>query len=405
MRIIITKEGVKQFVPLLEGIGFTKHSNYQRLYNHLPRANSVDMLHQSVTSNKSKKLPTLRKYPSIHIVAKDNNPFYKKIKIHPKRLAIPQEQTDLYDKDHQTQTTIVKQTADILMSIPSNKEHFPTLINNNNSNSNVFGGLLDGNECSNNNNKMNILNEESHSDNENGGNGLSMNKPILPRSYSLKYLINENCFNDLTQKIQAEQYFNSHDKRLDEKILRKENKEHEIFEQIENDKQTEINSNHNSLMEYLISKKEISVSALKLLSSYNNNEDKMNKLNKSCKKLLLNNEEEKKMKQEIQTKVKEIHNNEIKTFKRVLNDINNDLNISNNKLNVLREKKRAENKNVIYKHLYADFKRKYWKHKDNFQNLFFFKGSTNKNGFNYKRYINLINNNNVSNNQLNDNQK
>ena len=135
MRIIITKEGVKQFVPLLEGIGSTKHSNYQRLYSHLPRANSVDMLHHSVSSQKSRKLPTLRKHPSFHVISKDKHPFYKKIKIHPKRLAIPQEQTDLYDKDHQTQTTIVKQTADILMSLPSNKEYFPTLINNNNSNS------------------------------------------------------------------------------------------------------------------------------------------------------------------------------------------------------------------------------------------------------------------------------
>jgi hypothetical protein len=255
MRIIITNEGAKEISSLSKNSS-TKSltSKYNPLYNNenkskdLSKSNSTSIIFSGQIFPKIKNSKSLSKEKNIKskYISSFNlsqiNPLF--IKIKQSKLQIPQEQTDLYDSDKYNLSFIVKQSNDI------------------------FSNLSNRNDLTNN----------------------SLSFP-LKQTYNLGEIINKKCFDKLNKRIKKDQFINQHDKIIDEKDLRKKDESYKVFEEIEKGKKTKIDINHSSLIEYLINKKTISETLLNNLSHYD--EDRMNRLNKICQRVIVGQEKEK----------------------------------------------------------------------------------------------------------------
>lgn len=352
MRIIITNDGIRELSPLKD-----ERNRSNSLKNFSPQmSSSTSLLFSKKNVKRGSSILAQSKY-SFHNSAKlnllsfsssntnklsDTNPLsLKYIRINPSRLIIPKEQNDLYDNDKSKTSQIVKQTNEILTSLENSK--------------------LPSNET----------------------------LPRLQNSYSLREIISDSCFKKLDNQIRKEQFDSTHDLRIDHinvTNLRKEDKNKNIFEKVEKEKNTQIESSHGSLIEYLIKRNKISVNMLDLLSSYN--EDKMYKLNKICQRILIKNQEDQLMTEDIQNRIASERLKEKEFFKNKLDSMNKDLTHSKSTINECKYKKLKNQHKLIFKEIHQDFKKKYWKMNNDYKRFFYSKSSKSfKNGYIPQNYF------------------
>lgn len=345
MRIIITNDGIKEISPLKD-----EKNRSNSLKNFFPQmSSSTSLLFSKKNLKRGSSNLGLSKF-SFHNSAKSNLLSFsssntnklsstspvslKYIRINPNRLIIPKEQSDLYDSDKSKTNKIVKQTNEILTSLESSK--LP-------------------------------LNETL---------------PRLQNSYSLKEIISDSCFKKLDDQIKKEQYDSTHDLHIDNinvSNLRKEDKNKNILEKVEKEKNTQIESSNGSLIEYLIKRNRISVNTLDLLSSYN--EGKMYKLNKICQRILIKHQEDQIMTEEIKNRIASERLKEKEFFKNKLELMNQELATSKSTINECKYKKLKNNHKMIFKEIHQDFKKKYWKTNNDYKRFFYSKSSKSfKNG-------------------------
>lgn len=347
MRIIITPEGVKEISPLQDELNHSPmkvqyspnmNSSSSLLFsnNNMKKTRSISTLINAKTSNlqSSRSLFPLTSKNTIARTGSQNN-FFKKIKITPKKLLIPKEQSELYDNDKTAESHIVRQTNDILSPLESKKVQF---------------------------------NQDS--------------LPKLQNSYSLKEIINEDCFKQLNKKLIQDKFDSTHDILFDNKNftnLREDSKRNNIFDKVEKEKNTKIDCTHSSLIEYLINRKKVSVGMLNILSSYN--EDKMYKLNKICQRILVDTKEEKNILDDIKNKIINDKIKEKEYFRKKLNSMNKELKDSKKTIQDFKYKKLKDSHKLIFKEIHKDFKKKYWITNNNFKRFFYSRNSQSvKNG-------------------------
>lgn len=347
MRIIITTEGVKEISPLQDEINqspirmlyspnMSSSSSLLFYNNNMKKSRSISTMINSKISNiqsSHSQFPTSSKN-SLGRSGSQRN-FFKKIKITPKKLLIPKEQSDLYDNDKTAESHIVRQTNDILSPLESKKIQYS---------------------------------------------GESL--PKLQNSYSPKEIINEDCFKKLNKKLIKDKFDSTHDILFDNKNftnLREDPNKNNLFEKVEKEKNTKIDCIHSSLIEYLINRKKISVGMLNILSSYN--EDKMYKLNKICQRILVDTKEEKSLSDDIKNKIINDKIKEKEYFRKKLNSMNKELKDSMKTIQNFKYKKLADSHKLIFKEIHKDFKKKYWITNNNFKRFFYSRNSQSvKNG-------------------------
>ena len=220
---------------------------------------------------------------------------------------------------------------------------------------------------------INILStlENKNENSSNASNSYISSSVFLPRiksSYSIREIIPKSCLENFDNKLKEKLDEEKYDVPLENKILRKDWSDRNIFKEFDNKKNKKINSRNYKLIEYLMDKKTMSKNFLEKINS--SDEKKMMVLDKLSGKVL----EEKENQKIFDKRMKErIVNKKIKEgleFRKILLDIKTKVNdnIKDDHMNKYILVK--DNNKAVYRNVFKKFRRKYWKKSDNFSRYF-----------------------------------
>ena len=289
----------------------------------------------------------------------------KKIKIKEKNFKIPNFFVKKYEREENQQNQnpipIVTQSLNVLSELEKNISD-----KNKNQNQNI----------KNNNSKLISLNntiiEEESKTNSRLNSGKSRAPSVfLPRiksHYSIGEIINKNCFDKLNKKIKEKINEQKYDLKIDDKILRKYWSSKNILDEINKEKNKNIDATNYKLIEYLMKKTSISGNFLKKIDKCD--DDELNYLNKISGKVLIEKEVEKNFNKRIKEKLENQKLKEMLQFRLILLKIKNKVNnnIKDNHMNnylLVKDSNKA-----VYRNVFKKFRRQYWKKSDNFSRFF-----------------------------------
>ena len=249
-------------------------------------------------------------------------------------------------------TPIIKQSLSVLSNLENNKS-----IQNKNLNSN--------------NNTTNIIDDINTNSRLYSGITKSGSNIVLPQiksKYSIGEIINKNCFDKLNKKIKEKIDEKKYNIRIDDKTLRKNLSYNNIFDEINKRKNKTIEASNYKLIEYLMKKTSISGNFLKKLNECN--DEKLMHLNKISGKILVEKEREKNFNKKMKEKLENQKIKESEEFREILFKIKRKVNsnIKDNHMNnysLLKDSNKA-----VYKNVFKNFRRQYWKKSDNFSRFF-----------------------------------
>jgi len=364
MRIIITNNGKEVLHKLYSSSScpdiFNKNNNISDIKNKSNIIQGINQKNIDVTSNSindDSKLPLyINNNSNIVSSYRSKNSINPKIvKVREKSLKMPLSFLKKYEKNDflniENNNPIIKQSLSVLSNL-ENKS-----IENKNINSI--------------NNTNNIIEDANSNSRLYSGVTKSGSNIILPQiksKYSIGEIINKDCFNKLKLKIKEKIDEKKYDIKMDDKTLRKNWSYNNIFEEINKRKNKTIEASNYKLIEYLMKKTSISGNFLKKLNECNNEE--LMHLNKISGKILVEKEREKNFNKKVREKLENKKMKESEEFREILFKIKKKVN-SNIKDNHMNNYSLVKDSNKgVYKSVFKNFRRQYWKKSDNFSRFF-----------------------------------
>ena len=348
----------KTFIPNINPIS-QKNNNSVNQKNLVSNINSF---------NDESKLP-INEYNNSNLLSSNNNINLinpKIIKLKDKNFRMPISFVKKYMRDQNQQNEnkvevpIVTQSLNVLSALEKN------LSNNKVQNIKI-------------NSKLNSINnsiEEESKSNSKTNSRLSSGKsgvtniylPRIKSQYSIGEIINKNCFDKLNKKIKEKINEQKYDLKIDDKILRKYWSSKNILDEINKEKNKNIDATNYKLIEYLMKKTSISGNFLKKIDKCD--DDELNYLNKISGKVLIEKEVEKNFNKRIKEKLENQKIKEMVQFRQILLKIKNKVNynIKDNHMNnylLVKDSNKA-----VYRNVFKKFRRQYWKKSDNFSRFF-----------------------------------
>lgn len=266
----------------------------------------------------------------------------KIVKIKEHNLKIPALFMKKYEKDD-AQNQIVKQSSSVLSILENNIINDESKI----SNSRILSHIENSKEESNNN---------------------SIFLPKIKSCYSIGEIINPNCFEKLNEEINKKIDEEKYDKKIDSSSLRKQIDNRKIFDEINENKNKIIDANNYKLIEYLMKKTTITKNLLKKIND--SGTEKLSLLNKISNKILIDKERQKSLNEKIKIKLERDKDKENQEFRQGLLDIKNKANNNIKKIHLSNYKLDNDNRKGVYKNVFKNFRRQYWKKSDNFARYF-----------------------------------
>jgi hypothetical protein len=374
MRIIVTNNGKHVLKKLYSSNScpdlFNNQSHSVSLRNNNPLLNNANVNQDNtniinqrniennnnhiISVNEESKLPLFSNYNS-HLLSSNNsiNSMSPKIvKIKEKNFKIPISFLKKYEKKDNdlinNKIPIVTQSLTVLTALENN------LSKNKNSN-NINNNII----------------EESYSQQSNSrlfsGNSNS-SLPKIRSHYSIGEIINKKCFDKLNKKIKDKIEEQKYDLKVDIKNLRKYSNSKQIFDEINKEKNKSIDASNYKLIEYLMKKTSISKSFLKKLNECD--DEKLTHLNKISGKVLIEKENQLNYNKRIKEKLKQQKIKETLQFRKILFNINNEVNNNVKNFHMNNYPLTKDNNKVVYRNVFRKFRRKYWKKSDNFSRFF-----------------------------------
>ena len=365
MRIIITNNGKEVIHKLYSSSSCPDIFNNN---NHLSNIKNKSNIFQGISQknidatnnsiNDDSKIPLYINSNSNLVSSNRNSNLIspKIIKVRERSLKMPLSFLKKYEKKDvlniENNTPIIKQSLSVLSNLENNKS-----IQNKNLNSN--------------NNTTNIIEDINTNSRLYSGITKSGSNIVLPQiksKYSIGEIINKNCFDKLNKKIKEKIDEKKYNIRIDDKTLRKNLSYNNIFDEINKRKNKTIEASNYKLIEYLMKKTSISGNFLKKLNECN--DEKLMHLNKISGKILVEKEREKNFNKKMKEKLENQKIKESEEFREILFKIKRKVNsnIKDNHMNnysLLKDSNKA-----VYKNVFKNFRRQYWKKSDNFSRFF-----------------------------------
>ena len=220
---------------------------------------------------------------------------------------------------------------------------------------------------------INILStlENKNENSSNASNSIISSSVFLPRiksSYSIREIMPKSCLENFDVKLKEKLDEKKYDVPLENKILRKDWSDRNIFKEFDNKKNKKINSRNYKLIEYLMDKKTMSKNFLEKINS--SDEKKMMMLDKLSGKVLEEKANQKIFDKRMKERINSKKMKESLEFRKMLLEIKNKVseNIKDDHMNkyiLVKDSNKA-----VYRNVFKKFRRKYWKKSDNFCRYF-----------------------------------
>ena len=270
----------------------------------------------------------------------------KNIHLKKKNLRIPLAFLKKYEKNYE-ENSIIVQPINILSNL-ENKN-----IDNNNSNLDIR-------------NKYNTLSESKL--NSNSYISSSVFLPRIKSSYSIREIMPKKCLENFDNKLKEKLDKEKHDVPYENKILRNDWSNKDVFEEFDRKKNKEINSRNYKLIEYLMDKTTISKNFLEKINA--SDDKKITILDKLSGKVLEQKEKQKIFDKRIKERIENKKIKETLEFRKILLKIKKKVNENikddhMNKYILVKDSNKG-----VYRNVFKKFRKKYWKKSNNFARYF-----------------------------------
>lgn len=202
-------------------------------------------------------------------------------------------------------------------------------------------------------------------------NYLEANNASLPKirsQYSVKEIVNKDCFDKLNKKLTEKIDNEKYDLKIDHRILRKEFSPEKIFDIVAQEKNKCIDSTNYKLIEYLMKKTSITDKFLKRINDANDNN--LMEMDKMSSKVLLDKEKRNNVNKKIRENLILQKEKETEEFRKMLIKIKNKVNDNIIDDHMDSYKLVKDSNKGVYRNVFKMFRRQYWKKADNFARYF-----------------------------------
>ena len=346
MRIIITKNGQKMIQKLYtsKSVGdiFNKNEKENPLLSNSP----------SIRSSAKTRFLQISNNNSVLLYSNNNIKMIRPKYIHLKKrnIKMPLSFHKKFEENYKQSNNIIVQSINTL----SNLE------NKNDTNLNNINDITDNNN----------LKIDKNSSNINMISGLSTSVflPRIKSHYSLREIMSKKCLEDLDNKLREKLYQKKHDLPFDDKILRGDWSNKDVFKEMDNRKNKEIDSRNYKLIEYLMSKKAITENFLKKIND--SDEKKLVLLDKLSGKVLDKKENEKIFDKRMKQKIDIRKSKEPLEFRKILLEIKTNVNANLKGAHINKYTSVKNSNKGVYINVFRKFRKKYWKKFDDFGRFF-----------------------------------
>jgi len=355
MRIIITKNGQR----IIQKLNTSKSTTNILIKN--DRENPLMKNYHSIRSSAKTRLQQLSNNNSLLLSSNNNikmiRPKYVQIK--KRNIKMPLTFLKKFEQSYeQNNDNIILQPINILSNL-ENK------INTNINNANDINDITDNNNSKEEiKNKYNSLNESKNI----SGLSSSVFLPRIKSHYTLREIMSKSCLEDLDNKLREKLDQEKHDLPFDNKIIRNDWSNKDIFKEIDERKNKEINSRNYKLIEYLMTKKAVTEKFLKKIND--SDEKKLVVLDKLSGKVLDKKETEKIFDKRMKKKIDIIKSKDSSEFRKILLEIKTNVNANLKGANMNKYTLVKNSNKGVYINVFRKFRKKYWKKYDDFGRYF-----------------------------------
>lgn len=355
MRIVITNNGQKIIQKLYSSKSSTELFN-NPCHDTKEKNNPLMKNYYSLRSSAKTRLPKISKSNSLILSSNNNIKIIrpKQIILKKKNLRIPLAFLKRFEKNNEKNNEkIIVQPINIL----SNLENKNLSTNDYNSKNEIRS-------------KYNTLNESKINSNSYlvSNNSSSIFLPRIKSCYSLREIMAKSCLDNFDNTLKEKLDSEKHDLPFNDKILRDDWSNKDIFGEYDKKKDKEINTRNFKLIEYLMEKKTISRNFLKKINDCD--EKKIMILDKLSGKFLDQKEKQKIFDKRMRAKIENRKDKDSLAIRKILLEINRNVN-KNIKDNHMNNYMLVKNSNKgVYRNVFKRFRRKYWKKEDNFARYF-----------------------------------
>jgi len=344
MRIIVTKNGQR----ILEKLSLSNSTpelfnNSNKIQEIKEKENPLMKNYYSIKSSEKTPLPNMSSNNSLLFSSNNNINLIKPVnyKLRKKNLRIPLAFLKRFEKNYE-QNNIIVQPINIL--------------------SNLENKNIENNSGS----KYNTLNESKL--NSNSYISSSIFLPRIKSSYSIREIMPKSCLDNFDYKLKEKLDKKKYDLPYENKILRNDWSNKDIFGEFEKKKNKQINTRNYKLIEYLMDKETISKNFLEKINE--SDEKKIMMLDKLSGKVLEQKENQKIFDRRMKERIANKKIKESLEFRKILLKIKNNVkeNIKDDHMNkyiLVKDSNKA-----VYRNVFKNFRKKYWKKSDNFSRYF-----------------------------------
>ena len=276
------------------------------------------------------------------------------IRLKKKKLRLPIYFLKKYEKNYEENNIIVQP-----IKILSNLESKNNSLIENNSKIEIKSKFKTFDESKNNSNSNSHLLSNVSS---------SVFLPRVKSHYSVREILPQKCLDNFDNKLKQKIDSLKHDIPYNNKILRQDWSNRDIFDELDKKKNKEINSRNYKLIEYLMGKNTISKVFLEKINE--RDEKKFYLFDKLSGKALEEKEKQKLFDKEIRQRIDDKLIKENFEIRKILLKIKNNVkeNIKDDHMNKYILVK--DSNKGVYRNLFKKFRKKYWKKSDNFSRYF-----------------------------------